>query len=441
MVARNQGERRHQFPNYIQITIILTSNSFVFDLVVMNYTSGLISQTLGSNPNYLVQDFAVIMIVAAIMLVVTFKLKQPMVIGYLLAGMVIGPYTPPFRLIHDINTLNVLAELGIIMLMFVIGTEFPIAKLRSVGRTSIIVALSESLGTLTLVFFVAQTLGFSQYDSMFLALAMSVTSTVVTVRVLEELNMLREKSTVLLLGISIVEDIVVITALGILQSIAATSNVSVVQISVSLAIVAGFIGGVLVLGSKFLPLIIDKVAKTNDYSVLLIVILGLAFGLSFISIALGLSVVIGAFLAGVLVAESSSAGIARVITVPLRDVFAALFFVSVGALMDVSKIPIFIIPALVLIVTSFVSKLLIIYVILVRSGYSSTTALRTGLGMSSARGELSLVVAKGGQDVGAISSFIFPILGVVTVVTTFITPYILRLGSRLKITSKGLEDT
>ena len=96
----------------------------------MNFTSGLVSQTLGSNPNYLVQDFAVIMIVAAIMLVVTFKLKQPMVIGYLLAGMVIGPYTPPFRLIHDINALNVLAELGIIMLMFVIGTEFPIAKLR-----------------------------------------------------------------------------------------------------------------------------------------------------------------------------------------------------------------------------------------------------------------------------------------------------------------------
>jgi CPA2 family monovalent cation:H+ antiporter-2 len=378
------------------------------------------------------------MIIAAVMLFVTYKLKQPMVIGYILAGMVIGPYTPPFRLIHDINTLNVLAELGIIMLMFVIGTEFPISKLRSVGRTSIMVALAESLGTLTIVFFVAQTLGFSQFDSMFLALAMSVTSTVVTVRVLEELNMIRERSTLLLLGISIVEDIVVITALGILQSIASTSDISFLQVSVSLGIVAAFIGGVLILGSKFLPHVIDKVAKTNDYSVLLIVILGLAFGLSVISMELGLSVVIGAFLAGVLVAESGSAAIARVITVPLRDVFAALFFVSVGALMDVSRIPVFIIPALILIVTSFVSKLLIIYLILVRSGYDSTTALRTGLGMSSARGELSLVVAKGGQDVGAVSSFIFPMLGVVTIVTTFITPYVLRLSSRLKVAAKNL---
>jgi monovalent cation:H+ antiporter-2, CPA2 family len=406
----------------------------------MDQASTLLSQTFGSSPNFLVQDFAVIMIIAAVMLFVTYKLKQPMVIGYILAGMVIGPYTPPFRLIHDINALNVLAELGIIMLMFVIGTEFPISKLRSVGRTSIMVALIESLGTLTIVFFVAQTLGFSQFDSMFLALAMSVTSTVVTVRVLEELNMIRERSTLLLLGISIVEDIVAITALGILQSIASTSDISYLQVSVSLGIVAAFIGSVLILGSKFLPHIIDKVAKTNDYSVLLIVILGLAFGLSVISMELGLSVVIGAFLAGVLVAESGSAAIARVITVPLQDVFAALFFVSVGALMDVSRIPLFIIPALILIVTSFISKLLIIYLILVRSGYDSTTALRTGLGMSSARGELSLVVAKGGQDVGAVSSFIFPMLGVVTIVTTFITPYVLRLGSRLKVASKNLED-
>lgn len=406
--------------------------------MLMYQVDSLLSQTLGSSPNFLVQDFAVIMIIAAVMLFVTYKLKQPMVIGYILAGMVIGPYTPPFRLIHDINTLNVLAELGIIMLMFVIGTEFPISKLRSVGRTSIMVALAESLGTLTIVFFVAQTLGFSQFDSMFLALAMSVTSTVVTVRVLEELNMIRERSTLLLLGISIVEDIVVITALGILQSIASTSDISFLQVSVSLGIVAAFIGGVLILGSKFLPHVIDKVAKTNDYSVLLIVILGLAFGLSVISMELGLSVVIGAFLAGVLVAESGSAAIARVITVPLRDVFAALFFVSVGALMDVSRIPVFIIPALILIVTSFVSKLLIIYLILVRSGYDSTTALRTGLGMSSARGELSLVVAKGGQDVGAVSSFIFPMLGVVTIVTTFITPYVLRLSSRLKVAAKNL---
>jgi len=389
---------------------------------------------------FLIQDFAVVMIVAGIMVFVTHKLKQPMVIGYLLAGMVIGPFTPPFSLIHEVGTINILAEIGIIILLFVIGTEFPITKLRSVGRISMVVGIAESLGTLLVTFFVARTLGFSQFDSMFLALAMSVTSTVVTVKILEELNMINDKSSVLIMGILIVEDVIVITLLGILQSLALTAAVSFIDVLLSVGIVLGFIAAILILGSRYLPPVIDKLARTTDYSVLIIVILGLAFGLSFVAIELGLSPVIGAFLAGVLVAESNSAGIARVITIPLRDVFAALFFVSIGALVDVSKIPLFIIPALILIATSFIVKMMIIIPVLIRAGYDTTTAVRTGLGLSSARGEMSLIVGKGGQDVGAVSSYILPILGVVTIVTTFVTPYILKIGTKLDLSSAPSED-
>jgi CPA2 family monovalent cation:H+ antiporter-2 len=388
-----------------------------------------------SSSDFIVQDFAVIMIVAAIMLVITYKLKQPMVIGYILAGIVIGPHTPPFSLIHNIDTVNVFAELGIIMLLFVIGTEFPIAKLRSVGRISILVASAETIGTLTISFLVAQALRFSFFDSMFLGLAMSVTSTVVTVRILEELKLIQDRSSILLLGISIIEDIIAITALGVFQSIAADAGgeVSILHIIFSIAIVAAFVGSLLIFGSKFIPNIIDKVGKTNDYAMLLVVILGLAFGLSFVAKGLGLSVATGAFLAGVIVAESKSAAIAKVLTIPLRDVFAALFFISIGALMDIYVIPSFIVPAMILILTSFASKFLIITGILVRSKYDAITAIRTGFGMSSARGELSLVVVKGGLDVGAISSSIFPIVGVVTIITTFMAPYILRFGSKLKL--------
>jgi K+:H+ antiporter len=389
---------------------------------------------------FLIQDFAVVMIVAAIMVFVTHKLKQPMVIGYILAGMLIGPFTPPFSLVHNVGTINTLAELGIIILLFVIGTEFPITKLKSVGRISMIVGIAESVGTLLVTFFVARTLGFSQFDSMFLALAMSVTSTVVTVKLLEELNMINDKSSVLIMGILIVEDVIVITMLGILQSLSLTAAVSFVDVLLSVAIVLGFIAAILILGSRYLPPLIDKLARTTDYSVLIIVILGLAFGLSFVAIELGLSPVIGAFLAGVLVAESNSAGIARVITIPLRDVFTALFFVSVGALVDVSKIPLFIIPALILIVTSFMAKMIIIIPVLIRAGYDTTTAVRTGLGLASARGEMSLIVGKGGQDVGAVSSYILPILGVVTIVTTFVTPYILKIGTKLNISSSPSEE-
>src|ERR671933_2406735 len=399
----------------------------------------------------IVQDFAVIMIIAAVMLIITYKLKQPMVIGYIVAGMIIGPYTPPFSLISSIQTVNVLSELGIIMLLFVIGTEFPIAKLKSVSKISIIVALPESLGTLLIVLFISQTLGFSFFDSMFLALAMSITSTVMTIRILEELDIIRDRSSTIILGVLIIEDIIAISALAVLQSVAVTTTgngtnvdgfidgggqggeIPILKIAISLAVVGAFMGGILVLGSRFIPTILDRIAKTNDYELLLIVILGLAFGLSFAAKLLGLSVVIGAFLAGVLVAESKSAAVVRVLTIPLRDVFSAIFFISIGALINISLIPSFIIPAIILILTSFASKFIIITGILaIKSKIDGTTALRTGLGLSASKGEMSLVIAKGGQDVGAISSSVLPILGVVTIITTFIAPYIIKFGNKIK---------
>ena len=395
-----------------------------------------------SPSNFIVQDFAVIMIIAAIMLIITYKLRQPMVIGYILAGMVIGPSTPPFTLIQSVETVNVFAELGIIMLLFVIGTEFPIAKLKSVSKTSVIVGIPELLGTLLIVFLIAQTLGFSFFDSIFIALAVSITSTVVTIKILEELNILRDRSSVLILGVLIIEDIIAVSALAILQSTATAGadQLSIMEITYSIGIVIAFIGSILILGSKFIPNALDRVGKTNDYALLLIVILGLAFGLSFAARALGLSVVIGAFLAGVLVAESKTAAIAKVITIPLRDVFSALFFISIGALMNISLIPLFIVPAMVLILSSFASKLLIVTGILQFRGYDYSTSLRTGLGLSSSRGEMSLIIAKGGQDIGAISSSVLPVLGVVTVVTTFMAPYVIKFGNKVKFHSNTDND-
>ena len=410
----------------------------------MNQTAAIFPQFFvpGNGPaDFIVQDFAVVMVVAAIMITITYKLKQPMVIGYILAGILIGPYTPPFSLVKDVSTINVLAELGIIMLLFVVGTEFPMAKLRSVGRVSLIVAMAETFGTLFIVFFIAQYLGFAFYDSLFLGLALSITSTVVTVRILEELGMIKDKSSILFLGITVVEDILAISILAVLQSVAANGgHLEPLTLAISIGVVAAFIGGVLFLGSRFFPKIIDRAGKTNDYALLLIVILGLAFGLAFIAHGIGLSVATGAFLAGVLVAESNSAAVARILTLPLRDMFAAIFFVSIGALVNVTLVPQYILPAAILILSSFGAKFLIVTGILTRAKYDSITALRTGFGMSAAKGELSLVVVKGGQDVGAITSSVLPILGVVTIVTTFLAPYIIRFGSRIRMQSSSDDD-
>jgi monovalent cation:H+ antiporter-2, CPA2 family len=377
------------------------------------------------------QDFSVIMIVAGGMATLSYRLKQPMVIGYIGAGMIIGPHTPPFSLILNLDVLNLFAEIGIVLLLFVVGMEFPIEKLRKIGRKAFIIALSEAAGTFVAGYIVGQYgLGFPFFDSLFLALAISVTSTVIVMRVLEELGMIKEESSVLILSVAIIEDIIVISMLAILQSVGSTGGVSFGGVGISVGITLAFIAGVLIIGSKTVPKMIDHVGRTNQHDVLVVVILALVFGLSFIAYQLGISVAAGAFFAGVLIAESKSHSVSRVLATPIRDMFAALFFVSVGALMDISLLPLFIVPALILIVVSLVAKFLTVYLAAKSQGFSKLTSLRAGIGLSSSGGELALVVAKGGGDVGVTSSFLLPMVGAMTIITTFISPYIIKFGWR-----------
>jgi CPA2 family monovalent cation:H+ antiporter-2 len=384
------------------------------------------------------QDFSVIMIVAGGMATLSYRLKQPMVIGYIGAGMIIGPHTPPFSLILNLDVLNLFAEIGIVLLLFVVGMEFPIEKLRKIGRKAFIIALSEAAGTFVAGYIVGQYgLGFPFFDSLFLALAISVTSTVIVMRVLEELGMIKEESSVLILSVAIIEDIIVISMLAILQSVGSTGGVSFGGVGISVGITLAFIAGVLIIGSKTVPKMIDHVGRTNQHDVLVVVILALVFGLSFIAYQLGISVAAGAFFAGVLIAESKSHSVSRVLATPIRDMFAALFFVSVGALMDISLLPLFIVPALILIVVSLVAKFLTVYLAAKSQGFSKLTSLRAGIGLSSSGGELALVVAKGGGDVGVTSSFLLPMIGAMTIITTFISPYIIKFGWRF---SEGLVN-
>ena len=374
-------------------------------------------------------DFSIIMIVAGAMAMLSYRFKQPMVIGYIGAGMIIGPHTPPFSLIFNLDILNLFAEIGIVLLLFVVGTEFPIEKLRKIGRKAFLIALSEASGTFVAGYVVGQSiLGFPFFDSLFLALAISVTSTVIVMRVLEELGMIKDESSVLILGVAIIEDIIVISMLAILQSVGSIGGLSFADVGISVAITLAFIAGVLGVGSKIVPRLVDYVSRTNQHDVLVVVILALVFGLSFIAYQLGISVAAGAFFAGVLIAESKSHSVSRVLATPIRDMFAALFFVSVGALMDISLLPLFIVPALILIAVSLIAKFLTVYLAAKSQGFSQLTSLRAGIGLSSSGGELALVVAKGGADIGVTSSFLLPMVGAMTIITTFISPYIIKFG-------------
>ncbi len=291
--------------------------------------------------------------------------------------MIIGPYTPPFSLLINLDILNLFAEIGIILLLFVVGMEFPIEKLRSIGRRALVIALSEAIGTFVSGIVIAQQfLHYSLYNSLFLGLAISVTSTVIVMRILEELDMIKEEASQLILGVAVIEDIVVISMLAILQSVSSTGHLSIIELGLS-------IGTVL------------------------------------------------AFIAGVIIAESKVHSVTRVIVTPIRDMFAAIFFVSVGALMDIRLLVIFIVLALVLIVISIAAKFLTVFLSSRTQGISLRTSIRTAFGLSSSGGELAQVVAKGGVDVGVSSSFILPMVGSMTIITTFITPYMVKIGWKI----------
>jgi monovalent cation:H+ antiporter-2, CPA2 family len=391
----------------------------------------------------IIQDFSVVMIIASAMAFISFKLKQPLVIGYIIAGIIIGPHTPPFSLILNQDILNLFAEMGIILLLFVVGMEFPIEKLRRIGKKALTIALSEALGTFSIGFSVSFfILHFSLFDSAFVALAISVTSTVIIMKVLEELEIIKEEASYIILGVAIMEDIIIISMLAVLQSVSTSGDLSIVDILISISITMTFIFGVLLLGSKIIPKLINFIGKFHQHEVLLLVVLGLAFGLSFLSYQIGISVATGAFFAGVLIAESKVHAVTRILATPIRDMFGALFFVSVGALMDMSLLLIFIIPASILVVVSIGAKFLTVFISAKSQRFSSLTSMKAAFGLSSSGGELALVVAKGGVDTGLTSAFLLPMIGAMTIITTFISPYMIKLGWRVpdKVLSKNDKD-
>ncbi len=386
--------------------------------------------TVTINDVLVIQDLAIVMLIALGMALLFRWIRQPLLIGYILAGMIVGQYTPPFALIRQPDVLNALAELGIVFLLFAVGLEYPLARLRAVGRKALVIALAESLSTFAAGFVVGEAFGFPFYDSLFIGLAISVTSTVILSKALEDLGALKSKDASLVLGITVVEDVITVTILGILQSAAQTGHLAPLSIAFAIALVVLFIGVVLVVGPRTVSPLVDALARTGMREILLIAVLGIAFGLAIISSLLGISVATGAFLAGVLVAESNSQALAHEMMTPLKEVFGAIFFVSMGALMDIGLLPQYLVPIGAFLAVAFGAKLLATYVAARQQRVDARAARRTALTLSASGGELSIVVAKGGSDIGATGAFVLPFIGALTVVTTILAPYLIRYAWR-----------
>ena len=394
-----------------------------------------------------VTDLAIIMILAGIVTLAFFKIRQPLIIGYLFAGILIGPLSPlwaPFLsesandtvgegigILSDIAALNVFAEIGVILLLFVIGIEFPFAKIRSIGKVAIGVGTLGLFMTLGLVFYVCTSMGLAFMDSLFLAAALSISSTAIIVKVLEEAGKIKKESSILVLGILIVEDVIAVILIASLESIALVGNVSIEGI-IAVVVVAGvLIVGTFTVGIRTIPKLVDRVASAENREILLLAILGVCFGYSLLANVVGLSVAIGAFLAGVLIAESKSAEVSKILSSPIKDMFVAIFFVSVGALMDVRQLENYIFVAIALIVVAlsmkFGGNLLGNFIFRQERGKS----LRSAFTLAAPRGEFSIVIIKVGVDAGVVSAFLFPLIGVITIITAIITPFLVKMGDKV----------
>ena len=395
-----------------------------------------------------VTDLAIIMILAAIVTLAFFKIKQPLIIGYLFVGMLIGPLSPLWAwllpeggppseaiggigILSDITALSLFAEIGVILLLFVIGIEFPLTKIRSIGKVAVGVGTIGLFSTLGAVFIAANSFGMNFMDSLFIAAALSISSTAIIVKILEDAGKIKKESSILVLGILIVEDVIAVILISTLQSIALVGTVSIEGIIVVVIVAVGLIVGTFTIGIRVIPPLIDKVAATEHKEILLLSILGVCFGYSLLANIVGLSVAIGAFLAGVLVAESKSSEVSKILSSPIKDMFVAIFFVSVGALMDISQLEDYIFIALALIVVATGMKFggnLLGNLIFRQKPKKS---LRSAFALAAPRGEFSIVIVKVGVDLGAASAFLFPLIGIITIITAFISPFLIKASDKI----------
>jgi CPA2 family monovalent cation:H+ antiporter-2 len=445
------------FKNNIMQNILLQIDTDGIQTTLDNTVTSLIEQITPELPHTsFITDLAFIMIIGAVVTLAFFKIKQPLIIGYLFAGMLLGPLSPFWSwllpeggpsgglgavgILSDIEALNLFAEIGVILLLFVIGIEFPYSKIKSIGRKAIGIGNIGLFLTMGVIFYVSTMLGLQFMDALFISAALSISSTAIIVKIFEDTGQIKKESSLLVLGILIVEDVIAVILISSLQSIALVGTVSIESIFAVVAVAIALIAGTFTIGTRVIPPLIDRVAATEHREILLLSVLGLCFGYALFANIVGLSVAIGAFLAGVLVAESKSAEVSKLLSSPIKDMFVAIFFISVGALMDVSQLENYIFIAIVLIAVSigmkFGGNMLGNIIFRQKRG----KALRSAFSLAAPRGEFSIVIVKVGVDMGAVSAFLFPLIGMISIITAIITPFLMKAGDKIIPVVEKKED-
>jgi CPA2 family monovalent cation:H+ antiporter-2 len=371
-----------------------------------------------------IKDLAVVTLVAALVTVLFHVLKQPVVLGYIIAGVIVGPHTPGLG-IDDEHTINIMAELGVILLMFGLGLHFSLRRLASVGGTALLAASLEIVVMVVVGYVIGRAFGWSPMDSLFLGAILSISSTTIIVKALADLGMSKKPFAELIFGILIFEDILAIAMIALLSGIAREKALVLSEVGLTLGKLGIFLAAVLVGGLLTVPWLLRQVNKLKSNETMLITALGLCFGVSLLAAAMHFSVALGAFLIGAIIAEARERGKVETLVEPVRDLFSAIFFVTIGMLIKPSTLIDYAWPIVVVTIAVVVGKVISCSIGTFLAGHGARTSVRVGMGLAQI-GEFSFIIATLGQTTKVTSDFLYPLAVTVSAITTLLTPYLIR---------------
>lgn len=372
-----------------------------------------------------IQDLAIIMMVAGVVTLLFHRFKQPVVLGYILAGIIVGPHTPPFALIHDQNTIHTLAELGVMFLLFSLGLEFNVKKLAKVGAAALVAGFAEILVMIWLGYEIGRFFGWKTMDALFLGAMLAISSTTIIVKALHELNLKHQRFAQLIFGILIVEDILAIAMIVLLSGVATSGSLDTAVVFSTLSQLVLFMVVSLVVGIVTVPRLLNYIDSFKSQEMLLISVLGMLFGFCLLVVKLEYSMALGAFVIGAIIAESRQGRKIEHLIEPLRDMFSAIFFVAIGLLFNPHVLFEYTVPILVITLAVVVGKVVSCSIGAFVAGQDGQTSMRIGMGLAQI-GEFSFIIATLGISLKVTSDFLYPIAVAVAAITTLLTPYLIK---------------
>ncbi len=373
----------------------------------------------------LIQDLALILVTAGIVTIIFKKLKQPLVLGYIMAGFLVSPNLPLTMSVVDNENIETWASIGVIFLLFTLGLDFSFKKILKMGIAPIIAALSIVFCMMMLGLCVAKSFGWSEMNGVFLAGMLAMSSTTIIYKAFDDLGLKQQQFTSLVMSVLILEDILAIVMLVMLGTIGKGDGSQHSQLFSAILSIGFFLILWFVIGLFLVPTFLRKARKLINDEVLLIVSLGLCCMMAVFASLVGFSGAFGAFVMGSILAETVEAKKIEKVVKPVKDLFGAIFFVSVGMLVDASIIAEQWLAIIVLTITIIFGQGIFGTLGYLASGQTLKSAMRCGFSMAQI-GEFSFIIASLGLSLGMISDFMYPVVVTVSVITTFLTPYMIR---------------